>query len=69
MAAAYWIAGDLPAAAVPPAMPDPVLGLTFLWWLRMARPMPHVPVVAPVVRSLFFEEFEDVPQHQDARQL
>ena len=34
LALAYWLAGDLPAAAVPQATPDLVLGLVFLWWAR-----------------------------------
>jgi hypothetical protein len=34
VAVAYWMAGDLPASAVPQATPDLVLALIFLWWAR-----------------------------------
>lgn len=37
LAVAYWAAGDLPAAAVPQAMPDLALALVFLWWLWTTR--------------------------------
>ena len=39
----YWAAGDLPASAVPQAIPDLVLAAIFIWWVRtttsrVARP-------------------------------
>ena len=37
LAVAYWMAGDLPASAVPKAVPDLVLALIFFWWLRSGR--------------------------------
>jgi hypothetical protein len=37
LALAYWLAGDLPAAAVPQAAPDLILGAVFLWWARGHR--------------------------------
>lgn len=49
MAIAYWAAGDLPAVAVLQAMPDRVLGLTFVWWLRIRRPALRAAVATPVV--------------------
>ena len=30
----YWAAGDLPASAVPQAIPDLVLAAIFIWWVR-----------------------------------
>jgi hypothetical protein len=38
LAAAYWTAGSLPAAAVSQGVPDLVLGALFLWWLAASAP-------------------------------
>jgi hypothetical protein len=34
---AYWLAGDLPGAVVPQALPDLLLASVFLWWAHAAR--------------------------------
>ena len=34
---AYWLAGDLPGAVVPQALPDLLLASVFLWWAWVER--------------------------------
>ena len=49
LALAYWLAGDLPASAVPQAMPDLLLAGVFLSWVaRTRRGAPVSPRVAAV---------------------
>lgn len=45
--ALYWLAGDLPGAAVLTATPDLVLALIFAWWLAGGRGTESAAVRSP----------------------